>query len=271
MFIRIRFIRSSKRMAAPLIAALLLCATCLALTLTAAGAGAATHPARLVDEAGLLSPDEAARLEALLDQYSEELEFDIVVVTTSDLQGKSPARYADDYFDYKGYGYGSNKNGALFLRYINGSQKEVWISTTGEGIDAISDRDIQDIFDDMEPYIMNDPCLAFEYFAKDVRDEVKDHRSYDTVWIIVGIIAGLITGLVVTSIMRSSLRSVRSQKYAGSYIKDGSLDISVARDIFLYRTISRVPRPRDNGGGGGGSSVHRGSSGTSHGGGGRSM
>lgn len=248
---------------------LLLLATCLVLTLSV---GAESNLSRLSDGAGLLSTEEADQLEALLDKYSKELKFDIVVVTTNDLQGKSHEAYADDYYDDNGYGQGRDRDGVLFLRYINGTAREAWISSHGEGIDALSDSDIQGILDNMRPYIESDPYRAFEVFAQDVHDEVEDHRAYDVTWIFVGLIIGLATGLIVTGIMRSRLKSVRAQKYAGSYIKDGSMNITVARDIYLYRTISRTAKPKqDSGGGRGGSSTHKSSSGSTHGGGGRSM
>lgn len=258
--------RSIRTTVSAVLSVLLLLATCLVLTLSV---GAETHPSRLVDGAGLLGTEEADQLEKLLDRYSEELELDIVVVTTNDLQGKSPRTYADDYFDYNGYGQGSDRDGVLLLRYINGASREVWISTSGEGIDVLSDNDIQSVLDDMQPYILSDPYRAFECFAQDVYDEVEDNRAYDVTWIFMGLIIGLATGLIVTGIMRSKLKSVRAQKYAGDYIKDGSMNITVARDIYLYRTISRAPKPKQNSDGG--SSTHKSSSGSTHGGGGRSM
>lgn len=129
-------VRIPRQSRAGILAAIIL-GICLLLLLTVGvltvGAASA-HPPRLVDNAGLLSQAEADSLRATLDQYSEELNFDIVVVTTNTLDGKTPRDYADDYFDYNGYGYGANRDGALFLRYINGSSKEVWLSTSGEGI-----------------------------------------------------------------------------------------------------------------------------------------
>ena len=148
--------------------------------------------------------------------------------------------------------------------------KEVWLSTSGEGIKAIRDADIESIFDDMEDDIRaNRYGAAFRIFAQDVRDEVLDYRSYDTIWIFVGLAVGLGVGLIATNAMRSSLKSVRQQRYAGSYIKGNSVNITEARDIFLYRTVSRVAKPKESSGGG--SSTHTSSSGRSHGGGGRSM
>ena len=265
-------VRIPRRSRAGILAAIIL-GICLLLLLTVGvlTVGAAdAHPPRLVDNAGLLSQAEADSLRATLDQYSEELNFDIVVVTTNTLDGKTPRDYADDYFDYNGYGYGANRDGALFLRYINGSSKEVWLSTSGEGIKAIRDADIESIFDDMEDDIRaNRYGAAFRIFAQDVRDEVLDYRSYDTIWIFVGLAVGLGVGLIATNAMRSSLKSVRQQRYAGSYIKGNSVNITEARDIFLYRTVSRVAKPKESSGGG--SSTHTNSSGRSHGGGGRSM
>lgn len=265
-------VRIPRRSRAGILAAIIL-GICLLLLLTVGvlTVGAAdAHPPRLVDNAGLLSQAEADSLRATLDQYSEELNFDIVVVTTNTLDGKTPRDYADDYFDYNGYGYGANRDGALFLRYINGSSKEVWLSTSGEGIKAIRDADIESIFDDMEDDIRaNRYGAAFQVLAQDVRDEVLDYRSYDTIWIFVGLAVGLGVGLIATNAMRSSLKSVRQQRYAGSYIKGNSVNITEARDIFLYRTVSRVAKPKESSGGG--SSTHTSSSGRSHGGGGRSM
>jgi len=62
---------------------------------------------RLVDQADLLSSSEERALLKELDEVSERLGFDVVVVTAMTLGGKSPRAYADDFFDYNGYGFGS--------------------------------------------------------------------------------------------------------------------------------------------------------------------
>lgn len=238
-----------------------------------------SHDPRLVDMAGLLDAEEAADLTALLDSLSEKLQFEIVVVTTNHLDGKTPCDYADDYYDYHQYGYGKNNDGVLFLCYTDcyiddtGKEvrkvREVWMSTTGEGIRAISEERVQDIIDHMLDDLRGERYYgAFLTYAEEVERLVEYHRSYKIIWVFVGLGCGLLVGLVVTGIMRASLKSVRAARYAGNYVKDGSLKIDVARDIFLYRTITRVPRQTSERSGG---SSHSGSSGTSHGGGGRSI
>lgn len=240
--------------------------------LVASAAADEQHPPRLVDGAGLLDTEEADHVRQILDQYSAELQFDVVIVTTDNLGGKSPRDFADDFYDYNGYGYGEEKSGVLFLRYFvapGSPENQVWMSTTGEGIKVFSDSDIQSVFDDMADDFAADRYYgAFLTFADDVRAEVLDSRSYNPIWIFIGLAVGLGIGLTVTGVMRASLKSVREQRYAGNYVKEGSMNITDARDIFLYRTVTRVAKPKESSSG---SSTHTGSSGTSHGGGGRSM
>lgn len=61
---------------------------------------------RLVDEADLLSDAEEKDLLSKLDEISERQKCDLVIVTVKDLGGKTPEAFADDYFDYNGYGQG---------------------------------------------------------------------------------------------------------------------------------------------------------------------
>ena len=63
-----------------------------------------------------------------------------------------------------------------------------------------------------------------------------------------------------------------SKPFAFDYIKEGSFNLTMVRDIYLYRRVRKTRKPEptksSGGGGGGGSSVHFSSSGHSHGGGG---
>ena len=70
---------------------------------------------RLTDSAGLLSEEEAQTILAKLDEVSERQKFDIVILTVDSLEGATATEYADDFFDYYGYGYGEEKDGILFF------------------------------------------------------------------------------------------------------------------------------------------------------------
>ena len=74
---------------------------------------------------------------------------------------------------------------------------------------------------------------------------------------------GFIIAFISTLVMKHKLKSVFSKTEAHEYIKDGSMNITRARDIFLYRNIRRTAKPKNTS-----SSTHTSSSGRSHGGGG---
>ena len=79
----------------------------------------------VVDEAKLLSQDERNQLMESIEVFRKEYNMDLVIVTSNDLEGKKPRDYADDYYDYNGYGLGDNKSGLLLL--IDMDDRNIWI------------------------------------------------------------------------------------------------------------------------------------------------
>jgi uncharacterized protein len=73
---------------------------------------------RIVDNAGLLSVSEKNDLINLINTIAAAYNFDLVIVTETSIGNKSPMEYADDFFDYNGYGLGSNRDGCIFLRVM---------------------------------------------------------------------------------------------------------------------------------------------------------
>ena len=92
---------------------------------------------RLVDEADLLTDEEEADILEQLDEISERQECDVAVVTVDGLDGKSAMEYADDFYDYNGYGFGEEKDGILLL--VSMEERDWYISTCGFGITALTD------------------------------------------------------------------------------------------------------------------------------------
>lgn len=235
-------------------------------------------PARLVDGADLLSESEEADILATLDEISVRQGMDVVIVTTLSLDGKSPMAYADDFFDYNGYGQGVGYDGVLLL--VSMEDRDYYISTSGYGITAFTDAGIEYIGDEVVYYLSDGYyALAFSEFAELCDDFITrantgspyDYDSlpgepYDPVFTLgVSLAVGLVIGLICVSIMKGKLKSVRPQSGAGSYLKDGSLKVTASRERFLYSHTTRVARASESRGG---SSTHRSSSGRVHGGGG---
>lgn len=238
-----------------------------------------THPPRLVDGAALLFPSEKQRIESLLDEISQRQQFDVVIVTVDSTDGKSPMAFADDYFDYNGYGMGPNHDGVLLLLAMN--SRDWYVSTCGYGITAITDAGLDYIAEQFIPYLSDgDYAEGFECFANlcdSFVTQAKTGNPYDRgnlpkepfnflLWAAISLGGGFVVALIITSCMKRGMVSVRAEDSAHNYRKGGP-NLTVSRDTFLYRNVSRRAKPKESSSSGG-SSTHRSSSGRSHGGGG---
>ena len=242
-------------------------------------AGFAGDKDRVVDDANLLSESEETALREKLEEIRVRQKMDIVIVAAKTLNGATPADYADDTYDYNGYGYGNNRDGLLLL--ISMEDRDWYISTTGYGITAFTDAGIQYIGDKIKEHLSDgDYADAFNTFAElcdDFITKARTEKPYDSGnmpkepmkpgWILVAIIAGFILSFITVGAMKGKLKTVRFQPAANSYMKAGSMNITESRDMFLYNTVTRTAKPKSSDSGGG-SSTHTSSFGSSHGGGG---
>lgn len=223
------------------------------------------------DYAGTLSAEENSALSDKLGAVSAELDMDIVVVTDSNT-GVSPRKYADDFSDYNGYG------SDVILLFADPSSRDWYISTKGYGITAVTDAGRGYMAEQFKPYLSDgDYYTAFVTFADLCEDFVNQARSgspYDTgnlpkggfpfVLIPISLGIGAVIALIICLVWRAQLKSVRARDSAVDYIRRGSFNVTRSHDIFLYSTLERREKPKDNGG----SDTHTSSSGAEHGGGG---
>ena len=235
---------------------------------------------RVVDLADLLDNSEEADLLSMLDEISNRQELDVVVVTVNTLDGKTPMDYADDFYDYNGYGFGENRDGVLLL--VSMEDRDWWISTSGYGIFAFTDAGIEYISEKFLSDLSNDDYSeAFTKYAKlcdEFITQAKTGEPYDTnnlpkesfdvfTSLLISLVVGILVSLIVTGKMKGKLKTVRMQPAAEEYVRNGSMLVTESSDLFLYSHVDRRVKSKDNDSGGG-SSTHTSSSGSSHGGGG---
>ena len=104
----------------------------------------------------------------------------------------------------------------------------------------------------------------------DVNNLPREPLSLMYLFLALGI--GLVLAWVVVSVMKSQLRSVAFQENAASYVREGSMNLTNSRELFLYRNVQRTKHVEEkDSDSSGGSSTHTSSSGTTHGGGGGSF
>ncbi len=206
----------------------------------------------VIDKADLLTDREEIALGVKLENINKQFDLDIVVLTVDSIGDKTPTEYADDYYDYNGYG----DDGALILVAVE--EGERYVSTCGSCIDKI---DVSELGDQISSYLdsksYNQAFIGFADYVNEVYG-FKMGRS-----LIISLVIGFIIALISTSVMKGKLKSVHMQSGAAEYVKAGSLNVTNSRDIYLYRTVTSRKRPSSNSSSG----SHRSSSGRSHGGG----
>ena len=210
----------------------------------------------VVDEGALLTPEEAAELDARCRQFYSDCGMEIAVVTVNGLEGKTAMAYADDYFDAH---YG--ENGILLL--IAMADREWHISTCGSAIQAFTDGDLKKMEEGFLYFLQNGHyATAFHQFlsvAEDLR-EVDEGMDTGTA-LAISLGGGAIISLIVLLIMRSGMTTKRPQRSAGNYEVAGSYNLRKCQDLFLYSRTTKQEKPQENK-----STTHTSSSGRSHGG-----
>ncbi len=237
----------------------------------------------LTDSAELLTAEEAAALEAKLQAVSREYGCDVVVLTVDSLGGKSPTEYADDFFDYNGYGRNSSADGILFM--LSMEDRDWAISTCGRCIQAFTDNGQEYMFGKMKGDLSRDRfAAALDTYADTCAELLAQYaqgKPYDRpqstfykimhVSVPAGVLLALAVGFVLAGIplgsMKAAINNVRWQKNACDYSRQGSMQVQQSYDQFLYHNTSRVKiESSSSSSSGGGSSTHTSSSGHSHGG-----
>lgn len=226
---------------------------------------------RVVDCAEILNDTEEEKLKDKLDEISEKYQCDVSVVTEESINGQNPQDYADDYFDYFGYGLGEDKSGILLL--VTMEERKWQISTHGKAIKIFTDRCQKEISDSFTPYLSDgDYYEAFEKYARGCEDYLSgNNHSGGNNWgirILISLGVGFICALIVSGVMRSQMKTVRMNPDARDYLKEGSLQVTKSHDLYLYSQVIRTEKPKANPAE---SSIHTSSSGQTHGGSGGSF
>lgn len=242
---------------------------------------------KVYDFADLLSLTEEEELYNQVSEFINQSGMDLAVVTVSDYDKacsyeKCSQVYADDFYDYNDFGLDDQHSGLLFL--VDMYNREFYISTTGKAMDMYNDVRIDKILDAIS--------LEFEngnYFDG-ISKFVTIIENYDTIglpsnidskyaiddagevyrkfpWLIVLGIPSVIT-IIVMAILISKNKMVKVATTSREYLDKKSVHVKVARDVLIstHTSSSVISHPN---GSSEGSSSHFGSSGRSHGGGGR--
>ena len=234
----------------------------------------------LYDEAGLLSPADAASVEAILKSISAQYGVDVGVMTFETMYGYYDIEaFADDFYDQNGYGTGDRSGGILLIQVT--ADRDWAVTAAGSCNRTFTDygRDNY-LVENFLPYLRQDDysgaykefansCAALLQYEKDngapydYDSDKEPVKPFSLTRLLGSVVAGLLGGLVPVSSMKSKLKSVRSQPNARSYARDDTVQVTQANDFFIGRHVSRTPRETERSSGGG-TTTHMSSGGVSH-------
>lgn len=236
----------------------------------------------LVDEAGLLSEEESSTLINKLEEISQRQKNEVAVVTVNSLEGKTAEAYADDYYDYNGYGYGENDDGLLLL--VSMGEREWAVTTYGYcHTVAFTDAGLDYISSEFRRKLSSgEYAKAFDCFVDlcdDFLTQAATGEPYDVdnmpkgkvspFWLYTDLVVAFFISFGIVKGKSRNLKSVKKQESAKAYERRGSLSLRRSTDSFVNRIVTQKTirnEKNSSSGSSGGSSSHISSSGRSHGG-----
>ncbi|NLX82953.1 MAG: TPM domain-containing protein [Clostridiales bacterium] len=221
------------------------------------------------DKARVLSNDEVRKLEAQAAELYERTQFDVILHTTRNSQGKEPEDYAYDYYhafrDPSRY-----PDGAAFA--IMFDTRDYYEAARGKGKSLLTYRENYDLRDVVKNKLSDgDYYGAFSDYLRYVKRLLVPLAPIEQVTQYLPFVLGisLVIGLIYAFVLKSNMKIAKYQYNADRYIVPNSLNLTRHQDLYLYQTVTRTKIESSSSGGssgkgGGFSSGSRG--GTSYGG-----
>ncbi|MDF2872796.1 MAG: hypothetical protein K0R05_4371 [Anaerocolumna sp.] len=252
---------------------------------TQAETGTESQKQYLFDNYGLFSKEELDSLKAACIEYSEEAKADIVMITTSTLDGKTPKNYMEDFYDEMGFGY-DKEYGDTVMLLVNMEEDNRWVEIQGYGKAEyyVNNDRIEYMLDDISEILKNgDYKDAFIEFAKQAAYYMNESKgvketpaSGNTDYsgstgsgnygesgyngpsdyygekeenplynTVIQLIIALIIGGISVGVMAANSGG-RMTAQGRTYLDEGRSGLLDHRDDYLRTTTTRVKKPTDN-------------------------
>ena len=219
---------------------------------------------KVYDGADLLTEAQEAALQEEAVELAEEIEMDVLLVTTDDTGGLSTSRYNEAFYNSHSFGYeGPGGSGIQFL--IDMEHRQYYLLTAGEGDTRYTDAEIEKIYDRIAPAMEEGDyagaCSRFLEAAERYAGNGRTLRLGTVALILVASAAlAAVTVGVVAWVNKKTVEGTWRRSYMGNRVH-----MNRQQDRFTHTTVVRTPVPKPKSGGSGGAP-----SGGGHGGGGHS-
>lgn len=231
---------------------------------------------RVQDGAGLLSSDEAERLESACAEVASNHGMGVYIITTDNFGGGDIKNWQRRIFEE--YGYRADCGGDGVMLAISMAGRDWGLVSFGAAQEAFStygrERIGELILDDLSDGEYYDAFAGYVSMADDYYTALEEGKPYTEshryreggrIAIIIGVsfLISLAVSLLIVFTWRRSMNTRVPQDGAMAYLKSGSFYLTHRSDRFLYHTTSRTKRQKQSssGGSGGMHSDHSGTSG----------
>jgi uncharacterized protein len=211
---------------------------------------------RIVDYASVLSEYELEKLNSLADSTSNQYRCDVAVVFAESTNGEGIQTFADNFYDYYGYGYGNDADGIMLVIAVN--DREYATVTSGYGKTAAIGNALdyleESIADDLTADKWADAAVDFItacgevlYNAKFEQQNNSQQRQTELNPIRLlplNIVIGLVIGFIAVGIMKGKHKSVSKKTEASDYLRSGSFKLTYTNDRFIRSQVNRVKKTK---------------------------
>lgn len=219
-------------------------------------AGAAgTHSALLDDSADKLSPQEEATLTAKITQVSNNCECNVafVIVNENDLANAefthngTPEDYAKCYYNHT---FGVNQDGVIVSLVISQTpgNNALSIYGTGKCEKRLSNKESEEIRSEAINNHRPSDATGYYAFFDSIADGLNKAIPPHLAWYMLplALLIGFVIAMIVVLILRGQLKSVKMERGAVNYVRENSMQVTDSRDTYLYSTVSRTARPKND-------------------------
>lgn len=236
----------------------------------------------VMDENGLLTTEQAEKLEEMAAECSESSGCGVYLVIVDDYETLTGEyldyRAAEKIYEDRNLGFGTNKDGIMLMMSMN--DRHLYLLANGVGTDSLSESENEDLRQSITKRFKDDEWYEgfCEYIEKaagylylnasknsDFDYDSPVYSSYKLKSRLLGIgmcfVIGFVVALIVVFVLKAQLRSVAQETDAANYIDKDGLNLSKSYDRFTHRTRTRVydpPSKSDSGSSSGGSSGYSG-------------
>ncbi|MGX2944010.1 TPM domain-containing protein [Enterococcus alishanensis] len=239
----------------------------------------------ITDQAGLFNDSEIQELSQKADELDQQIKGRVFILTT-DTNEEEPRKFANQNLMQR---VGKDNNGALLL--IDMNQRKVYLTTSGNMIDYLTDKRVDDILDDVQTNLQDSDYYnagnAFltksakfvshgvpqgSYRIDEKTGKITYYKSITPLEAIISLVAAAIAGIAFFIFVRLRYQ-LKSGNFRYQYRQNAQLDLTEKSDTLVnsFVTTRIIPKPKNNSGGfgGGGGSTTNSSGGGTFGGGGR--